>query len=132
MQIAINNADHVSSSAIKFEETVLWNVRSLRWRRGWTEGACEHLTTVACLANSFVIPCNQSLTELTATKECPTEKVADIDGECQWLQGAYVKVTGYHYAIPPRTSGTCGKQDLQGMKTALEASPTNKMSTDNV
>ena len=27
VQIAINNADHVSSSAIKFEETVLWNVR---------------------------------------------------------------------------------------------------------
>jgi len=90
---------------------------------GWTEGAYDYLTTVAGLANSFYIPYEQSLTEETATMACPTEKVANITGEYQMLQGAYAKVTGYHYATTPCTSGACGKQDLQGLAAALEATP---------
>merc|ERR1711991_157609 len=90
---------------------------------GWTEGAYDYLTTVAGLANSFYIPYEQSLTEETATIACPTEKVANITGEYEMLQGAYAKVTGYHYATTPCTSGACGKQDLQGLAAALEATP---------
>eukprot|EP00450_Noctiluca_scintillans_P034621 CAMPEP_0194549774 /NCGR_PEP_ID=MMETSP0253-20130528/95374_1 /TAXON_ID=2966 /ORGANISM="Noctiluca scintillans" /LENGTH=384 /DNA_ID=CAMNT_0039397207 /DNA_START=238 /DNA_END=1391 /DNA_ORIENTATION=- len=88
---------------------------------GWTEGAYDYLSTVAGLANSFYIPYEQSLTEETATMACPTEKVANITGEYQRLQGAYAKVTGYHYATTPCTSGACGKQDLQALAAALEA-----------
>jgi hypothetical protein len=90
---------------------------------GWTEGAYDYLSTVTGLANSFFIPYEQSLTESTATVACPTEKVANIDGEYQRLQGAFAKVSGYHYAVPPCTSGACGTQDLQGLAAALEATP---------
>ena len=35
----------------------------------------------------------------------------------------YAKVSGYHYALPPCASFNCGKQDLQGVAAALEATP---------
>ena len=58
---------------------------------GCTEGAYDYLSTVAGLANSFHIPYEQSLSEETATMACPTEKVDNITGEYQMLQGAYAK-----------------------------------------
>ena len=33
-----------------------------------------------------------------------------ITGELEQLQGGYAKVSGYHYAVPPCTSGTCDTQ----------------------
>ena len=44
-----------------------------------------------------------------AIMTCPIEKVVDIDGKYQCLQGSYAKVTGCHCAIPLCTSGKCGK-----------------------
>merc|ERR1719310_1631120 len=46
---------------------------------GFTEGAYEYLKTVPGLSNSFFIPYEQSLTQSTATKACPTAKVESLD-----------------------------------------------------
>jgi C1A family cysteine protease len=90
---------------------------------GFTEGAYEYLKTVPGLANSFYIPYEQSLTESGNTKACPTQKVQQIAGEYEQLTGGYAAVTGYHYAVPPCTSGTCENQDLSKLAAALETSP---------
>jgi len=91
---------------------------------GFTEGAYEYLKTGAPgLANSFYIPYEQSLTEQTATKACPTEKVAQINGTMEQLSGGFAKVTGYSYAVPPCTQGACTDQDLKGLAAALEETP---------
>jgi len=88
-----------------------------------TEGAYEYLKSAPGLANSFFIPYLQSLTKTDATLACPTTKVEAIDGEMEHLQGGYAEVTGYSYAIPPCTSGSCENQDLKGLATALEKTP---------
>jgi len=90
---------------------------------GFTEDAYDYVKSVAGLANSFYIPYNQSLTEVTDTMACPADKVAQIDGEYQTLQGGFAAVSGYHYAVPACTSGACDKQDLKGFAAALETTP---------
>jgi len=90
---------------------------------GFTEGAYEYLKSVAGLSNSFFIPYAQSLTQTTATKECPTEKVAALDGPYAQLQGGYAAVSGYKYATPPCTQGSCEHQDLAALAAALEETP---------
>jgi len=94
---------------------------------GFTEGAYEYLkgetTKGSGLANAFYIPYEQSLTESDATKACPQSKVDAIAGEYEQLSGGYAAVSGYEYAIPPCTSGTCDKQDLAGLAAALEEAP---------
>merc|ERR1712039_112255 len=64
-----------------------------------------------------------SLTESENTKACPTAKVEAITGELEQLQGGNAQVTGYKYAVTPCTSGSCEKQNLAGLATALEESP---------
>merc|ERR1719235_1841081 len=54
---------------------------------------------------------------------CPTEKVRQIDGVDEQLSGGFAKVTGYSYAVPPCTEGSCEHQDLQGLAAALEETP---------
>merc|ERR1712139_64787 len=39
------------------------------------------------------------------------------------LQGGYAQVSGYHYATPPCTQGTCEKQDPNKLAEALEKTP---------
>lgn len=90
---------------------------------GWTEDAYDYVKSVAGLANSFYIPYNQSLTQVSNTMACPTEKVAQIDGEYQELSGGYAVVSGYSYAVPACTSGACTNQDLDGFAAALETTP---------
>mmetsp|Transcript_114556 Transcript_114556/g.334951 ORF Transcript_114556/g.334951 Transcript_114556/m.334951 type:complete len:390 (-) Transcript_114556:79-1248(-) len=90
---------------------------------GFTEGAYEYLKSVAGLANSFFIPYEQSLTQTTATKACPKEKVAALDGPYEQLQGGYAAVSGYSYAAPPCTEGSCEHQDLDALAAALEETP---------
>lgn len=90
---------------------------------GFTEGAYEYLKTAPGLANSFFIPYEQSLTQTTATATCPKAKIEAITGENQVLQGGYATVSGYHYAVPPCTSGDCATQDLAGLAAALETTP---------
>jgi len=90
---------------------------------GFTEGAYEYVKSAPGLANSFYIPYEQSLTESQATASCPTTKVQQIDGELQQLTGAYAQVTGYKYAVPPCTSGSCTNQDLAKLAQALEETP---------
>jgi len=90
---------------------------------GFTEGAYEYLKSVTGLSNSFFIPYAQSLTQTTATKECPTEKVAALDGPYAQLQGGYAAVSGYSYATPPCTQGSCEHQDLAALAAALEETP---------
>eukprot|EP00931_Biecheleriopsis_adriatica_P005729 TRINITY_DN107207_c0_g1_i1.p1 TRINITY_DN107207_c0_g1~~TRINITY_DN107207_c0_g1_i1.p1 ORF type:complete len:395 (+),score=100.80 TRINITY_DN107207_c0_g1_i1:81-1265(+) len=90
---------------------------------GFTEGAYEYLKTVPGLANSFYIPYEQSLTETTPTMPCPTQKVQQLDGALEQLQGGYAAVTGYHYAVEPCTQGACTNQNLKGLAAALEESP---------
>jgi len=90
---------------------------------GFTEGAYEYFKSAPGLSNAFFIPYQQSLTESDATKACPTAKVEQITGELEQLQGGYAKVSGYHYALPPCTSGTCDSQDLTKLAAALEQTP---------
>lgn len=90
---------------------------------GFTEGAYEYLKTVAGLSNSFFIPYEQSLTETTNTKSCPTEKVNALNGPLEQLQGGFAAVSGYSYATTPCTQGTCRKQNLNALAAALEESP---------
>lgn len=90
---------------------------------GTTVGAYEYVMSAPGLANSFFIPYEQSLTESTATKACPTAKVNAINGPLEQLQGGYAQVTGYSYATPPCTQGACTNQDLNALAAALEQSP---------
>merc|ERR1719197_1923315 len=90
---------------------------------GFTEGAYEYLKTVPGLANSFYIPYEQSLTESSNTKACPTQKVQQMDGPMEQLSGGFAAVTGYSYAVPPCTQGACSHQDLKGLAAALEETP---------
>merc|ERR1712080_573397 len=90
---------------------------------GFTEGAYDYLKTVAGLANSFYIPYEQSLTQTSATKACPTEKVAQINGQYEQLSGGFAAVTGYSYATKPCTQGACEHQDLNALAAALEKTP---------
>ena len=39
------------------------------------------------------------------------------------LSGGYAAVTGFSYAVPACTSGACTRQDLDGLKAALETTP---------
>ena len=50
---------------------------------GWTEGVFVFLSTIADLAFSFYTPF-ECLTEGTAAMACPTERVANINGEFDW------------------------------------------------
>merc|ERR1712048_516649 len=90
---------------------------------GFTEGAYEYVKSAPGLANGFFIPYAQSLTESGNTVACPKAKVEAITGELEQLQGGYAQVTGYSYAVPPCTEGSCDKQDLKGLANALEESP---------
>lgn len=90
---------------------------------GFTEGAYEYLRTAPGLANDFYIPYQQSLTQSTETMACPMEKVEQITGPLEQLQGGYAQVSGYSYAIKPCTEGACEHQDLKGLATALESTP---------
>lgn len=90
---------------------------------GFTEGAYDYLKTAPGLANSFYIPYEQSLTESTETASCPKSKVDAMSGPYMELSGGYAQVTGYSYAIPPCTEGSCENQDLKGLASALEEAP---------
>jgi len=90
---------------------------------GFTEGAYDYLKTVAGLANSFFIPYEQSLTQSTPTMACPKEKVAQINGQMETLQGGFASVKGYSYAVKPCTQGACANQDLKALAAALEETP---------
>jgi hypothetical protein len=90
---------------------------------GFTEGAYDYVKSAPGLANGEFIPYLQSLTETQNTKACPTQKVDAITGEYEMLQGSYAQVTGYKYAVPPCTSGSCYDQDLTGFANALSESP---------
>jgi C1A family cysteine protease len=90
---------------------------------GFTEGAYDYVKSVAGLANSFYIPYQQSLTEASQTMACPTAKVEQIDGPLEQLSGGYAAVSGYSYAVPPCTQGSCEHQDLKALATALEETP---------
>ena len=90
---------------------------------GFTEGAYEYLKTAPGLANSFYIPYQQSLTQSTETAACPKAKVDAMDGPDMQLSGGYAAVTGYSYAIPACTEGSCEQQDLKGLASALEEAP---------
>jgi len=90
---------------------------------GFTEGAYEYLKTVPGLTNAFNVPYEQSLTATSATAACPTAKIEAMDGEYEQLTGGYAAVSGYHYAVPPCTSGLCTKQDLTKLQAALETTP---------
>merc|ERR1711907_571690 len=90
---------------------------------GFTEGAYEYVKSVAGLGNSFYIPYEQSLTASSDTKICPTKKVEAIDGEDKQLSGGYATVSGYSYATPPCSSGSCDHQDLAKLQAALETTP---------
>jgi len=90
---------------------------------GFTEGAYEYLKSAPGLANAFYIPYGQSLTESTATLACPTQKVNQINGPLEQLQGGYAQVSGYSYATPPCTTGSCEHQDLQKFQESLEKTP---------
>jgi len=90
---------------------------------GFTEGAYDYLRSVAGLANAFYIPYRQSLTETSTTKACPTALVEAIDGPDERLSGGYAAVSGYQYATPPCTAGSCLTQDLEKLAAALETAP---------
>merc|ERR1711907_891129 len=90
---------------------------------GFTEGAYEYVKSAPGLTNSFYIPYAQSLTETWGTVACPTAKVKAIDGEDKQLSGGYATVSGYSYATPPCSSGSCDHQDLAKLQAALETTP---------
>jgi len=90
---------------------------------GFTEGAYAYLESVAGLANSFFYPYSQSLTASSTTAACDTAKVTAVNGTDEMLQGGYAKVSGYHYATTPCTSGGCTSQNLDDLKSALESTP---------
>ena len=84
---------------------------------------CCHPVSRRASPNSWWIPYEQSLVESGPTAACPLEKVGAIGGEMQQLQGGYASVEGYHYALPPCTSGGCEEQELHKLKAALEHTP---------
>merc|ERR1712060_261490 len=90
---------------------------------GFTEGAYEYVKSAPGLANGFYIPYEQSLTQTENTKACPTAKVDAITGEYEQLSGSYAQVSGYSYATPPCTSGSCANQNLKQFAAALEQTP---------
>ena len=55
---------------------------------GWTEGACECLSAVLCMTNSFFIPYRQGLKEAIVATACPTNRVAKVT-EYLLLEKAY-------------------------------------------
>merc|ERR1712217_862521 len=90
---------------------------------GFTEGAYEYVKSAPGLANGFYIPYEQSLARTENTKACPTAKVDAITGETMQLSGSYAQVSGYSYATPPCTSGSCESQNLKQLAAALETTP---------
>lgn len=90
---------------------------------GFTEGAYEYVKSVVGLSNSEFIPYEQSLTESSNTAQCPKSKVEQLDGPMEQLQGSYATVSGYTYATPPCTQGSCASQDLKKFAAALERTP---------
>merc|ERR1712032_730804 len=90
---------------------------------GFTEGAYEYVKSAPGLANGFYIPYQQSLTQTENTKACPKAKVDAITGETMQLSGSYAQVSGYSYATPPCTSGSCESQNLKQLAAALETTP---------
>merc|ERR1711907_664506 len=90
---------------------------------GFTEGAYEYLQSTVGLTNSFYVPYTQSMTESTDTAPCPTAKINAINGSEAELTGGYAVVTGYSYATPACTSGSCTSQDLDKLAAALEETP---------
>jgi hypothetical protein len=90
---------------------------------GFTEGAYDYVKTVAGVGNSFYIPYEQSLTAASDTAACPTAKVEALDGPDASLSGGFAAVTGYTYATPACTSGSCTSQDLTKLQQALEETP---------
>merc|ERR1712100_602109 len=63
------------------------------------------------------------MTESTDTAPCPTAKINAINGSEAELTGGYAVVTGYSYATPACTSGSCKSQDLDKLAAALEETP---------
>jgi C1A family cysteine protease len=90
---------------------------------GFTEGAYAYLQSTVGLTNAFNVPYEQSLTESDATAACPTAKINAINGSMEQLTGGYAVVTGFSYATPPCTSGSCKSQDLDKFAAALEETP---------
>jgi len=99
------------------------NYSCLGCNGGFTEGAYEYVKSAPGLANGFFIPYEQSLTQSAGTLACPKTKVEAINGEMKQLQGGYAQVSGYSYAVPPCTQGTCANQDLKAFAAALERTP---------
>jgi len=92
---------------------------------GFTEKAYDYVKSAPGLANAFFIEYEQSLTQSQETMLCSSiqAKVDAINGTMKQLQGAYAQVSGYSYAVPPCTAGSCENQDLKGFAAALERTP---------
>lgn len=92
---------------------------------GFTEGAYEYIKSAPGLTNSFNIGYQQSLTESSATVACSTiqSKIDTMAGADAQLSGGYAQVSGYSYATPACTSGSCANQDLAKLAAALEETP---------
>merc|ERR1712176_651366 len=59
------------------------------------------------------------------TVACSTfsDKISSMAGPDAELSGGYAQVSGYTYATPACTSGSCANQDLAKLAAALEESP---------
>jgi len=94
---------------------------------GWPEGAYGYASSVAGIANSFYMPYEQSLTNGSdGTQACNTDKVTNIDGPHNNLQGGYAIVSNYSYAVEPCPNdepNPCLDQDLDAFAAALEETP---------
>jgi C1A family cysteine protease len=98
---------------------------SLGCNGGFTEGAYEYVKSAPGLTNSFNIGYQQSLTESDATVNCSTfqSKIDTMAGAEAQLSGGFAQVSGYTYATPACTSGSCKNQDLKKLAAALEETP---------
>merc|ERR1712007_166596 len=92
---------------------------------GFTEGAYEYIKSAPGLTNSFNIGYEQSLTAQDATVAFSTftDKIDSMAGADAQLSGGYAQVSGYTYATPACTSGSCASQDLSKLAAALEETP---------
>lgn len=92
---------------------------------GFTEGAYEYVKSAPGLTNSFNIGYQQSLTETSTTLACKKiqTKIDTMAGADAQLSGGYAQVSGYSYATPACTSGSCANQDLAQLAAALEETP---------
>merc|ERR1719396_110305 len=89
---------------------------------GWPYAGYEYVQSVAGLANEWYWPYTQSMIASTATAACATN-VSIFNGPDAALAGGHATVTGYNYVIPECASGSCTKQDMQGLAAAVAEGP---------